>query len=362
MNRFNKVYEYKSKIFRKCPDLIQRIKDRNFYPLKVEIHLPPKTKELCWLKCKHCYTQGDINENQKISEQRVIELINEISNGSPINNKKPYQIILSGFRTDPLNSNYFDSVLKYSIEKNFSFGVHTKGIVLSEESIDNLIHGNSEEDYISFSMDAGDNKTYNLVHDIKNPKSLVFSRVVRNIEKLVNEKEKINSNLNIRATYLLTNENSGDSVDSFIKIFSDIGVDTIRFSVPIYPKMGNQDRKTIHEEISEKKLKELEDFFLNIKKENEKIVYLDFPSSSERVLPCFTRHIFPTIGYEGYLYPCCSVASKEFEILRIADLKEQSFWESFYKIKYLDYISANCQCDRNSSETNKEIFRLLNGC
>ena len=95
MNDSREVYKYKNKILEKYPNLIERINKEDFFPIKVEIHLPPKTEKLCWLNCKHCYTQCDIEEkfpeDMRISKERILELIEEISNGNPKNGEVPYQ-------------------------------------------------------------------------------------------------------------------------------------------------------------------------------------------------------------------------------------------------------------------------------
>lgn len=351
------IYNYGKKIEKTLPNIFDQ---NNFLaPYKLEIHLPPKTKKLCWLNCPHCYTQEELADEEKISGKRLIEIINEVSWGSPKNGAVPEQIIFSGFRTDPLNSDVFDEVIYFSKLKEFGVGVHSKGLILKNETINVLNSKNNDGDYVTFSVDAGNNRTYNAIHGV-NKKANLYYRVVENINNLVSKRNSKDSKLKIRATYLLTNRNCDNQIFDFVKTFSEIGVDTIRFSLPIFPTMGKQNRNSIYEIISKKNLDSFKIKIKELAEEFEEVIYLDFDSEQKKFLPCYTRYIFPSIGYDGYLYPCCLTSSNEFKNLRIADLKKENFWDSYFKQEKLDYCKANCQCDRNSREVNKTLSNILN--
>lgn len=354
-----KLYSYGEPILERFPDLKERIKLDRVIPHQVEIHPPPKGENLCWLRCKHCYTQTDIDERERISSNRLVEIIEEISKGSSRTTEKPEKLIISGFRTDPLNSSTIDAVLETSKKGGFVTGVHTKGLVLSDALIDALTDDGLEEDYISFSVDAGNSQTYNLVHGVKNPRAKLYERVRENVSRLTERIRSSGSNLKIRVTYLLTRENCDQQVLDFIKHFNDLGVHTIRFSAPILPTMGEQRRDDDFPKISIYDLRVFEERFYGLKTEGDNLVYLKFEHNPHRVQPCWSRWLLPTIGYDGYLYPCCLVASKEFESLRIADLKEVGFWEGYYKRASLDFSVAKCQCDRATVEIHQAVNSYL---
>lgn len=349
------VYSYGESVLSKFTNLTERVESDTLIPHQIEIHPPPKGKKLCWFGCKHCYTQTDIDESERILGSRLVEIIDEVSNGSPKTGEKPEKLIISGFRTDPLNSNTIFDVLEASKRGKFVTGIHTKGLKLTDELIEGLTRDNIEGDYISFSIDAGNNLTYNKVHGVNNHQAILYDQVRKNISRLMDKVRTSNSDLKVRLTYLLTNENCDEQVVDFIKHFSDLGVHTLRFSIPILPTMGNQERNNDFPKVSVHDLKVFEERFYNLKKEDTDFVYLKFENNPHRVQPCWSRWLLPTIGYDGYLYPCCLVASKEFESLRIADVKKVGFWDAYYKKVDLDLGLANCQCDRKAAEIHDAV-------
>ena len=354
------VYAYGENVRAKFIDLPERIEDKTLIPHQVEVHPPPRGKELCWLKCKHCYTHTVLDEQQRISGHRILELVEEISEGSPKTGERPEKLIFSGFRTDPLNSDVSGDVIEASKKSGFVTGVHTKGFRMSEDFIEKLTANSNRGDYISFSVDAGNNSTYNLVHGAKNSHAKLYDRVRENVKKLMDGIQSSNSELQVRVTYLLTEENCDQQVVDFIKHFREACVHTIRFSVPILPTMGSQERRSDFPKVSVYNLKLFEDRLAKMQEDNDDdLVYLKFDGNTHRVLPCWSRWLLPTIGYDGHLYPCCLVASKEFESLRIADLTKESFWDSYYRQVDLDHGGANCQCDRKAAEIHKTVNAVL---
>lgn len=353
------VYSYGKRILEKFPDLKERLRSGTIIPHQVEIHPPPKGKDLCWLRCKHCYTQTDLGQEQRISGDKLVEIIKEISDGSPKTAEKPEKIIFSGFRTDPLNSHTLVDIIRASKDGGFVIGIHTKGLVLNEEIIATLTERNQNGDYISFSIDAGDNQTYNSIHGVRNPQARLYDCVVENVGRLMKQVRKTASNLKVRTTYWLTNENFGDQVRYFVRTFSEIGVHTIRFSLPIFPTMGSQTRQSEFPQISEGDLKSFKKIFEELSRTYGQLLYFPYKENPERTLPCYCRWMLPTIGFDGYLYPCCVVASKEFETIRMGDLKKEGFWETYYRSVNLNHDAANCQCDNKEMEVNRMIHSHL---
>jgi hypothetical protein len=123
--------------------------------------------------------------------------------------------------------------------------------------------------------------------------------------------------------------------------------------------MGEQIRSCEFPKISIYDLKDFEERFSKVKNDGDNLVYLSFEQNNSRVLPCWSRWLLPTIGYDGHLYPCCLVASKEFGRVRIADLKQTGFWESYSRNVTLDFKSAKCQCDRKAAEIHQAINAYL---
>jgi MoaA/NifB/PqqE/SkfB family radical SAM enzyme len=353
------IYSYGETVLSKFPNLAERVESNTLIPHQVEIHPPPITRDLCWLRCKHCYTQTELDEIGRISSRRLVEIIEEISNGSPRTKERPEKIIISGFRTDPLNSSTILDVLKASKRGQFVTGVHTKGLKLTDELIDELVRDSLEDDYISFSIDAGNNATYNSVHGVKSFNARLYDRVRQNIERLMARVRTSGSDLKVRVTYLLTNENVDQQVSDFISHFVDSGVHTVRFSVPIFPTMGLQERVSDFPKMSIYDFNLFEEQFYELKKDGDNLVYLKFDSNPQGVMPCWSRWLLPTVGYDGYLYPCCLVSSEEFRSLRIEDLKEVGFWDAYHRQVDLNFGTSGCQCDRKAAEIHNVVNSRL---
>ncbi|MBU2561356.1 MAG: radical SAM protein [Nanoarchaeota archaeon] len=355
-------YAYSDNLLDAFPDLEGRLASGRVVPYQVELHPAPSGRELCWLKCSHCYMQGDIDDAERVSGERLVDVIDDLSKGSPRTGERPKQLVISGFRTDPLNSASFVKIFRAAKERGFATGLHTKGLVLGEEAIRALAEESIQGDYMTFSVDAGDNSTYASVHDA-NGQSRLYNHVVENVRKLVESVRKRHSPLRIQATYLLTEENCGASVESFVKTFLDMGMDSLRFSVPILPTMAHQSRDSDFPSISDQALSGFKERFKGLSRRfGERLVYLRFEKRTRRTLPCYSRWLYPTVGFDGNLYPCCLTASKEFSAVRIADLKKEDFWGAYYRALPLDFTAADCQCDRKSEEVNLVLRqRMMSG-
>jgi MoaA/NifB/PqqE/SkfB family radical SAM enzyme len=153
-----------------------------------------------------------------------------------------------------------------------------------------------------------------------------------------------------------------ETIDLAIKSCADNGIEHIRFSIP---QLQYSNRGLRGNLISKDKAGQIKEY---IKKRAEgadaqtEIFFIDFlheqakDSFKGRILPCFSRWFYPTIGIDGYLYPCCQVATSEFKPLRISNLNEKSFWNSFYNYQYPDrsipIAKLGCKCDRKSLVLN----------
>lgn len=322
-------------------------------PHFVEIHLPPRNLDHhCWLQCKYCYTHTTFDLDSVLSKRRVLDLIKEITSGNPRTGNKPKQFIFSGFKTDPLNSEYFVDVLSASKNQGITLGVHSKCLVLDDAMINALVRNAREKDYISCSIDAGNAKTYANLHG-QSPTSKSYYNVLDNISRLVTARDAQKSPLKIRATYLLTDENVDSQILDFVQNMLDIGVDSIRFSQPMKPTMGAQERAYDFPELSEKSL----DLFKKLYKEvqSEVVFYQEFDELDTFKESCYSRWLFPVIGFDGYFYPCCLTSSQEFPEHRIGNLATSSFWELYQKKPDVNFAQYSCQCDRKIRGINRAI-------
>ena len=186
-----------------------------------------------------------------------------------------------------------------------------------------------------------------------------------------------NDNLNIGATYLVTSANNSDEeIKECIKICDEIGVETLRFSMPQTPRGYTLTKE--EDIIIKEKTKEIErisNIVSETKSENCVVSAVDpdkdFKIDKTRYLPCFARFVHPAIGFDGQLYHCSESSSPNFSSMSLGNLQNRGFWESYYdydleKIKdaFSEMEKNACMCDRklfivNQNITESKSFNLL---
>ena len=63
-------------------------------------------EKICWLSCPYCYGESAINNIERPSTERLVEILNEIADGG-VN-----KVTFAGWATDPLNSKVLTLYLK----------------------------------------------------------------------------------------------------------------------------------------------------------------------------------------------------------------------------------------------------------
>jgi MoaA/NifB/PqqE/SkfB family radical SAM enzyme len=78
-----------------------------------------------------------------------------------------------------------------------------------------------------------------------------------------------------------------------------------------------------------------------------------------RTLPCLARWVFPTIGFDGWLYHCSQSAATNFRSMALGNLRERGFWDIFYDYDLHSMTEAEkmmaklgCRCDRKAHLVN----------
>jgi hypothetical protein len=167
-------------------------------------------------------------------------------------------------------------------------------------------------------------------------------------------------------------------VTSFIEDFRGAGCDLLRFTFP-QPPRGIKLAEGIIPTESEVAIaiKRLTPLVQASSTENCKVLIVDADSehgifNKPRTKPCFARWIYPTVGYDGWLYHCSQTGSPNFRPIALGNLNKASFWQLFYNYD-IDNFDAymtecgqgmddtGCRCDRkmhltNSTVKNSEAF------
>ena len=369
-----KKYNFKSDYIEDFKVFRNEIIKKEIIPYQVEFQAPPRGKKICCLACPYCYGLSANNNGERLSKERGLEILKQIIVGGV---KK---IIFAGYATDPLNCDYIGELLDLTISNKAIFGFNTKALKISDTFFNalknNKIHDSS---YISLSVDAGSNETYNLIHDVKAKKVKIYDQVLKNAKKLGEIKKE--NYFDLSAAYLVNiNSANVNDYENFINDFMSAGCNVLRFSFPQPPKDIETKKGVVptQEEI---------DFYISdlnkLKKkyENDKcLILVSNPDADHdifnkpRTLPCYARYLFPTVGFDGWLYNCSQSSAPNFRSTALGDLSKNNFWDLFYNYdsKNLDdYMSvcnkkiagSGCRCDRkehivNQSVINSKVFKI----
>jgi len=365
--RLEKSYSYSNTII----DNFEKFKDdvisKEIIPYQVEFQPPPSSlKKICWLECAYCYgASADDSKSPRMEKALALRVLNEIAFGGV---KK---VIFAGYATDPLNSPYIDDLLREAINLNLIFGFNTKALKISDNFIEQISRKNIQSSsYLSLSVDAGSDKTYNIMHSIKANVN-IYSRVVDNAKKI----RKANDDIDLSAAYLINKTNDNlDEIKQFIKDFKGVGCNFLRFSFLQQPKDIKLCENTLPNFKEQEKIKnKISDYLISQDSPECKVKLVDIDQEEDihrktRTLPCFARFIFPTVGYDGWLYNCSQSSSPNFHSTALGNLAEHNFWDLFYKYNISnqkDFFTncsekikkSGCRCDRKMHLANKAIIK-----
>ena len=225
-----KKYNFKSNYIQDFKNFKDEIIQKKILPYQIEFQAPPRGKKICWLECPYCYGLSADNNGERLSKERGLEILRQILDGGV---KK---IIFAGYATDPLNCSYIDELLDLTISKKAIFGFNTKALRISDTFFNTLKNNKiTDGSYISLSVDAGSNETYNLIHDVKAKKAKIYDQVLNNAKRL--GKIKKENYFDLSAAYLVNiNSANLNDYEIFINDFMRAGCNVLRFSFPQIPK------------------------------------------------------------------------------------------------------------------------------
>jgi len=366
-------YEFKTNYIENFDVFKKNILEKTIVPHQVEFQAPPRGKKICWLECPYCYGLSAEDTKERLGKNRGIEILEQILKGGV---KK---IIFAGYATDPLNCSYIEDLLDLTISKKAIFGFNTKALRVSEKFL-SILDGKKIIDgsYVSLSIDAGSNETYNKIHNVKGSSNL-YDKVLKNVQNLGKIRNK--NSFDLSAAYLV-NIHSANSYDyeKFINDFTKAGCNLIRFTFPQQPKDIKTEKGVVpsKEEISfyKKELQKLKNKYdsdncsiLVIDADNENNIY-----NKPRTIPCYARYVYPTVGFDGWLYNCSQSSAPNFRSTALGDLNKSNFWDLFYGYETKNFESflfkcntkiskSGCRCDRkehivNSSVIESKVFKV----
>ena len=366
----SKKYTFSAQYVPDHDEFRSRIIAKSIIPYQVEFQPPPNSlKKICWLECPYCYgASADDSSADRMPRELGIKVLKEIADGGV---KK---IIFAGYATDPLNSAYIEDLLEIAIERKMIFGFNTKALKVSSRLLKLLERTDIQQgSYISLSVDAGSNKIYNLFHGVKsNPK--IYDNILANTAALSKSRAKGGSLFDISAAYLVNRQNwMEQEVTKFIHDFKGVGCNLIRFTFPQPPREIKLPDGIIPNSNDVKEAVSNLTPIININSSDScKVMIVDADKEhgiyyKPRTTPCFARWIYPTVGYDGWLYHCSQTGSPNFRPFALGDLSKEGFWSLFYKYnennlgtelsecaQKMDQTA--CRCDRKMHLTNQKVI------
>ena len=365
-----KKYTFRNSYIKDYSKFKEDLLAKKIIPHQVEFQAPPRGKKICWMECPYCYGLSAEDNGDRLSKERGLEILSQIIQGG-VN-----KIIYAGYATDPLNCEYMDDLLEMTIKNEVIFGFNTKILKVSDRFVklledEKLAVGS----YMSLSIDAGSNETYKKIHNIKSS-APIYDRVLNNVTK-IGTVRKINKNFDLSAAYLVNIHSADvDDYESFINDFIDAGCNLLRFTFPQPPKDVTTDIGVVPNPDEKKKYKDqLNKLILKYKNNECPILIIDADEdhniyNKPQTLPCYARYIYPTVGFDGWLYNCSQSSAPNFRDTALGDLNKDDFWNLYYNYEsenFKGYLSSctkaiqcsGCRCDRKEHVVNEQLKKNL---
>jgi MoaA/NifB/PqqE/SkfB family radical SAM enzyme len=366
-------YQYGANYLGDPATLRDRIVSKTIIPHQVEWQPGPPGQEICWLQCPYCYGGSAELVPDRLPLGRALDVLADIARGPTAygHGPGPQKIIFAGYATDPLFSKDLTALVTTAVACRAVVGFNTKALAVPEKLLAVLPLA-APESYVTVSVDAGSNEVYNAVHAAKTDAPL-YDRVMENLKRLKA------TGIEVAATYLVSRLNcvagDTDDMEKFISDACDAGVDVIRFAFAQMPRGGSEmptvptwdECRFFADRV--RFVKEVWDLC------GVPILLADADADHDlfrkpRTLPCVARWIYPTVGYDGWLYPCSQTGAPNFRGLALGNLAERGFWEMYYEYdearlaewmhhEHSEMIRTGCRCDRKEHLVNIQAGPIL---
>lgn len=357
-------YQYMETLKDHLGDLSCIFNGKLVYPRQLEIHLPGDHKRACNFHCGYC--QGRLLD-QKLGkwENDALVLLERLKGAIPF-------AIYGGAYTEPLLNPWLPEFLCETKRHGSYFGIHTNGSLLQQLEEEQYFLSElcsiatSPQDYLSISLDAGASESH---CSIKGVKRDWFSEVIEGI-RMATEIRGDADHPSIRVCYLLVPPNDTiEEIKAIIDTMQDIGVDSLRFSIP-YDNYGvdfdavKKYRDGVETAFDKHYSKMLEPLLSESANEKPFIFYLPPYHQDVRRMEfsqCIYSYYQITLAADGFVYRCSSIGSPSFKKLRLGRITSdlQAFNDMVLANHDPDFKPSACfgmngRCNRIALEINCE--------
>jgi len=246
--------------------------------------------------------------------------------------KVPY-CIYGGAYTEPLLNLRLLEFIKITKRHGGYFGIHTNGSLLKQlEGRQSFLSwicllAASKKDYLSISLDAGTPESHKRT---KSTKKSWFGEIIDGIRLAVKIRGASNYP-SIRVCYLLNEFNSSEKeIGGIIDVMREIGVNSLRFSIPydVYGKSFDRVRKykwdvEIAQDVAWAEM--LEPLLSKDARDKPYVFYIPpYYQDVDRMdfEQCIYSYYQITLAADGYVYKCSSTASPTFAMNRLGKITD----------------------------------------
>jgi len=320
------------------------------YPRQFEIHLPADHKRSCNLHCPHC--AGKLFDKSLGNwEIEGLDLLHKLKGAIPFH-------IYGGAYTEPMMNPYYMAYLATTKYYGNHFGIHTNGSLLAtlENSIGFLTELNristDDVDYLSVSIDAGLSESWAKTKGTK--KSYIFNdEIIKGLEMAASIRDKVGKPSHaIRMCYLISHDSDNDeNFKAIVEHAKRIGADSLRFSIPF--ANYNQTFDKVREYKYNRELPDNDNYYNRLepylsKNQNEKpYIFYTGPEFTDvdrfNFKQCIYGYYQITIGADGYVYKCSTVATPTGKQCRIGKVTYDL--DEFNKM-IMDNYNPNWDCKK----------------
>jgi len=347
------TYQYDKQIKMHLGGNLDKMFDGSFvYPRQLEVHLPGDGVRPCNFNCAHC--QGrKLKQPLGDWEEAGVRLLEKLEGAIP------YQIY-GGAYTEPLISPFISDYISMTKKYENNFGIHTNGSHLSKIMPLVIDLATDPNDYISISLDGGDEESHARVK--RSPG--YFNKIIDNIRELVLLRGD-NDFPSIRIVYLMNRFNTDPAtIANIVRLAREIKVDSLRFSIPydLYGKDFDAVRR--YKKIIEHAHEDV--YFALVKphlQESSPAIFWVSPFHQDvdrlKYAQCIYSYYQITIGADGWIYRCSSTASPSFYFCRLGEVTDdiEEFRDQVMKNHNPKWTPITCfkhgaRCNRIAIELN----------
>jgi wyosine [tRNA(Phe)-imidazoG37] synthetase (radical SAM superfamily) len=339
-------------------------------PLQIEIHpyhcaqAMPCNNRCIWctrLEDKIALKSGQV---EGIDPDRLIAFIASLA-GSGVR-----RIVVSGNSTEPLLYPRIEEVIQVIHGADMNWVLYTN-FYYGRKIIDAAVEFARPGDVLRVSLDAGNEAAYLKTHRPQDGPG-AFRTVVANLTALLQERTRRGAPLSVGIAYLMTNDNSSEQeLTSAIVWAEQVGVDFLRFSVPLKPTHQNPEFALAEDEAARIKRRisrlawqhELRRGLCASRMRIE-IRQDEVEQGPKPFRVCHHCKLIPVLGVRGKLYPCTSTSTEDFDHLGLGNINDPNFENTFWGIwrdpgKWRHNTGGCPDCTRFEYDLNTEIERRI---